>query len=141
MTRCYNLGEITCFQEQAGGIAGYINQASSTSYGKITYCYNAGDIYGTKIIGGILGGLGGKYGMTEVSHCYNKGKIQESQAYSSIIAYRVSADGNSTLNNLYYLNTVNVPAIIGSDDEENNIMAVADDLKTYEEFVEWIKNK
>ena len=78
-----------------------------------------------------------------MENCYSKGAITATNSDNgAIIGKKVQDDGNAIFNNLYYLNTIGLYAINNNQTyESDTVKAVEDDIKTYEEFLEWIKTK
>lgn len=140
---CRNFGDITCFQQCAGGITGQNTQKNSESTSKVSKCYNSGTISGPKELGGIVGWFCGETKQGTVEKCYSKGAINATDGESgAIIGKQTKYEGNAVFNNLYYLNTIGLFAI--NNQEKYNtetVKAVEDDLETYEEFIEWINSK
>ena len=140
---CGNFEKIECLESYAGGISGQNTQKNGEATSQILKCYNSGAISGPKGLGGIVGWFCGETKQGSVEKCYSKGSIDTSAEESgAIIGKQTKYDGDAVLNNLYYLNTVGLFAI--NNQEQYNtetIKAVGDDLKTYEEFIEWINNK
>lgn len=137
---CRNFGKVTSTQNVAGGIAGQFNQNNGQSKSKALKCYNSGEISGKNEIGGIVGWFCGETEQGTIEKCYNKGMItSEEEDCGAIVGIQAVYDGNATFDNLYYLNSVGLFAI--NNQEKYNtetIKAVEIDLKTYEEFIEWI---
>ena len=135
-----------------GGIGGIVGQLGAEDNGlqfsTVTECYNSGNIIciGTNEDSGKLGGIVGgikKTGREDViSKCYNKGKIENcEESVGAILGFDSNTEKKVKLSSLYYLNTVGIGAIDGTDDEANKVQSVETDIKTYEEFIEWIKDK
>ena len=66
----------------------------------------------------------------------------------AIIGARLEEKSNfSVFESLYYLNTVGIKAITIEDEkppidiEEKNVKSTTDDITSYEQFIEWIKEK
>lgn len=145
---CSNTSEI----KGLGGIGGIVGQLGAEDNGlqfsTVTECYNSGNIIciGTNEDSGKLGGIVGgikKTGREDViSKCYNKGKIENcEESVGAILGFDSNTEKKVKLSSLYYLNTVGIGAIDGTDDEANKVQSVETDIKTYEEFIEWIKDK
>ncbi len=140
--KCSNIGEIIS-SKVGGGIVGHMNQKNGQSYSVIRECYNSGSVSGIQLVGGIVGYLCGESQQGTVEKCYNKGSVSASNGdVGSIIGKQIKYDSNAKLENLYYLNTVGLYAVNNQEQYNNEtIKEVEDDLKTYEEFIEWINNK
>lgn len=84
----YNKGNITSNGDKIGGIAGYLSGAAS-NIGKITGCYNEGNIDGGNYTGGLFGQVYSKAPMGDsIQRCYNAGNIDSDGKYvGGIIAY------------------------------------------------------
>ena len=141
--RCSNVGDIHSAQMAAAGIAGQTNQKSGQSNSIVRQCYNSGNITGGKWLGGIVAYFCGKSQQGTVENCYSKGTITATENDSgAIIGKKIQDDGNATFNNLYYLKTIGLYAVNNNATfESETVKAVEDDIKTYEEFIEWIKTK
>lgn len=141
--RCCNVGEIVAIQQSAAGIAGQMNQKNGQSNSIVRLCYNSGNISGGPELGGIVAFFCGQSQQGTVENCYSKGTITTTDNdKGAIIGKKIQADGNATFNNLYYLNTIGLYAINNNQSyESDTVKAVDDDIKTYEEFLEWIKTK
>ena len=93
---CYNTGNIEGTDmgrnegnTNTGGIVGYLN-------GNINCCYNVGNIKGISSIGGIVGQTGVGTNDSEISNCYNIGKV-ENQGWEDIGNIIGGAYGNRKL--------------------------------------------
>lgn len=64
---CYNKGNIHG-KDYVGGLAGYLQESTGTSY--INHSYNTGAITGSEKVGGIIGSM---QNGVEVKNCYNAG--------------------------------------------------------------------
>lgn len=147
---CSNINEVRG-RAILGGIVGMLgNTENKLSYSTLMECYNCGDIIGefkdgylNEAIGGIIGSIRDKGREDIVTMCYSKGNINCNivNQKGAIIGKEENQEGKAKLSNLYYLNTVGIGAVNNKDDEAKNIHAVQDDIKTYNEFIEWIKNK
>ncbi len=145
---CSNTAEIRGLSA-VGGIVGQLgNTENGLQFSTVTECYNSGNIIsiGTKENSGALGGIVGGIKKTgredDISKCYNKGKIENcEESVGAILGFDDNTEKKVKLSSLYYLNTVGIGAIDGTDDEANKVQAVETDIKTYEEFIEWIKDK
>ena len=141
--RCSNVGDIFAIQQSAAGIAGQMNQKNGQSNSIVRLCYNSGNISGGPELGGIVAFFCGQSQQGTVENCYSKGTITTTDNdKGAIIGKKIQADGNATFNNLYYLNTIGLYAINNNQSyESDTVKAVENDIKTYEEFLEWIKTK
>lgn len=114
----------------------------------VEFCYNSGNIKGNIDTGGIVGLIGGSQGQGTVRKCYSKGKII-GKKWTGAVAGRETDQTNNynVIENLYYLNTVGIKAITVKyaeppiDIEEKNVKSTTDDITSYEQFIEWIKEK
>ena len=141
--RCSNVGDVVAILSDAAGIVGQTNQKNKQSNSIVRQCYNSGNISGGQGLGGIVAFFCGESQQGTVENCYSKGKITATENNSgAIIGKKIQADGNATFNNLYYLNTIGLYAVNNNKEyESDTVKAVEDDIKTYEEFLEWIKTK
>lgn len=141
--RCSNVGDIFAIQQSAAGIAGQMNQKNGQSNSIVRLCYNSGNISGGPELGGIVAFFCGQSQQGTVENCYSKGTITTTDNdKGAIIGKKIQADGNATFNNLYYLSTIGLYAVNNNQSyESDTVKAVDDDIKTYEEFLEWIKTK
>ena len=143
---CSNIGNVEgyCF---IGGIVGQFgNTENKLSYSNLSECYNSGDIIAKDLsdmeAGGIIGTIRNRGREDVITKCYSKGNIiNAKEKCGAIIGYDENTEPKAKLSELYYLNSVGVGAMNNSDDETRKLQAVEDDVKTYEEFLEWIKNK
>ena len=146
--QCSNTGNINVTESYGAGIAGQMNQKNGQSNSIVRLCYNSGNISGGPVSGGsVLGGIVaffcGQSRQGTVENCYSKGTITAPDNNGgAIIGKKIQADGNATFNNLYYLSTIGLYAVNNNQSyESDTVKAVDDDIKTYEEFLEWIKTK
>ena len=141
--QCSNTGNINITGSGGAGIVGQTNQKNGQSNSIVRQCYNSGNISGTGWLGGIVGYFCGQSQQGTVENCYSKGAITATNSDNgAIIGKKVQADGNATFNNLYYLSTIGLYAVNNNQSyESDTVKAVDDDIKTYEEFLEWIKTK
>ena len=146
--QCSNTGNINVTESYGAGIAGQMNQKNGQSNSIVRLCYNSGNISGGPVSGGsVLGGIVaffcGQSQQGTVENCYSKGTITAPDNNGgAIIGKKIQADGNATFNNLYYLSTIGLYAVNNNQSyESDTVKAVDDDIKTYEEFLEWIKTK
>ncbi|CCZ17650.1 fibronectin type III domain protein [Clostridium sp. CAG:780] len=143
---CSNIGNVEgyCF---IGGIVGQFgNTENKLSYSNLSECYNSGDIIAKDLsdmeAGGIIGTIRNRGREDVITKCYSKGNIiNAKEKCGAIIGYDENTEPKAKLSELYYLNSVGVGAMNNSDDETRKLQAVEDDVKTYEEFLEWIKTK
>ena len=143
---CSNIGNVEgyCF---IGGIVGQFgNTENKLSYSNLSECYNSGDIIAKDLsdmeAGGIIGTIRNRGREDVITKCYSKGNIiNAKEKCGAIIGYDENTEPKAKLSELYYLNSVGVGAMNNSDDETRKLQAVEDDIKTYEEFLEWIKTK
>ena len=131
----------------AGGIVGQFgNTENNLSYSNLSECYNSGNIIAKDLsdmeAGGIIGTIRNRGREDIITRCYSKGNIiNAKEKCGAIIGYDENTEPKAKLSKLYYLNSVGVGAMNNSDDKTRKLQAVEDDVKTYEEFLEWIKNK
>ena len=144
---CYNTGSILGI-ENAGGVLGY-----STS-GSIHDSYNAGEVYGSLFVGGVVGGLniqGGAYhGYFEMTTSYNVGNLTCNGNYlGGILGYIYSGVNNPypfnplLMQNCYYLDctaSINVGGMsdnkrAGTRTIENVIALSVEQMKNYVSFL------
>lgn len=94
---CYNSGNISAVRDNAGGIVGY---------GNANNCYNTAQIYGKSYVGGISGSgrVTSSYNIGDVTAINNNGGALIGDSYSS-----------TSVVNSYYLDSVNVSVLSGSD--------------------------
>ena len=143
---CHNMNTTVVLKEggrSAAGIAGQMNQKNGQSNSIVRLCYNSGNISGGPVLGGIVAFFCGQSQQGTVENCYSKGTITAPENNGgAIIGKKNQADGNATFNNLYYLSTIGLYAVNNNQSyESDTVKAVDDDIKTYEEFLEWIKTK
>ena len=171
ITNCYNTGTITGDGNWVGGIAGSAANIITKSYntgkvkGKeniggivgacvtkipqnISLCYNTGTVEGVKAVGGISGYLGAQgYAGTETK-CYNKGKIiytGTEENYGEIVGHMAN---DATVTKCYYLANNDNNYGVGTINPDGNIeeqrkgaQKTDVDLKTFEEFMNWIEQQ
>ena len=138
---CYNTGTVTGDCDGSlyvGGITGTMAQLNGQTNCEIEKCYNTGKVQAYKYVGGIIGNIAGQN--STLIKCYNKGSILGTEYIGAIAGYQSTTIG-STMNTLYYLNTVGIGAIQGVDDENNKVMSTTEDITTYEQFLTWIESK
>ena len=76
---CYNTGTVIGLggeQSFVGGVVGY-------NIGKVSYCYNTGDVTGNE---NLVGGVVGFHSVKELSYCYNTGTVTETGDNSALYA-------------------------------------------------------
>ncbi len=141
--KCSNIGNVNAENSAAAGIVAHANQKNMKSNSIVRECYNSGNITGKKMLGGIVAYFCGQSQQGTVENCYSKGTIIATEGDSgAIVGKKVQEDGNAVFRNLYYLNTIGLYAINNNQSfESETVKAVEDDIKTYEEFLEWIKTK
>ncbi len=141
---CSNRGKVIGVY-RVGGIVGGIGVSdkdetvTSNIIGKVSKCYNKGEIVGSRYVGGITGMAVINEKIREVTFCYSKGKITGESDIGSIIGNELElATGTNTYNHLYYLSSLNLGAINGTDIAEQNVTSTTKDINTFEEFKTWI---
>lgn len=116
----YNVGEIFGVVE-SGGISAY------STDGKISYCYNKGNVSGgfqyAKEWGAYIGGIVGQANSTVVNYCYNVGYVSGNNA-GGIVGYRTNAQLISNCYNAGKVSTTDSP---GGDNWE---YPIGDSLKS-----------
>lgn len=126
---CSNTGKIIG-ENRIGGIVGLMN-----TVGTVTNSYNSGEITGENRVGGIVGRA---VANSNITNCYNKGAVEGSTNIGAVIGEQ---QGDTTnLNNLYYLNTLNVKAVNNQDYEEQSIMGISQNFNSLAEFLNWLKS-
>ena len=150
ITNCSNMADVTNNKtgtSNTGGIIGLILY-NDDKVANIKLCYNSGNINGQGNVGGIVGKVYGNKNLSTVTQCYSKGKIKGTANIGAIIGARLEEKSNfSVFESLYYLNTVGIKAITIEDEkppidiEEKNVKSTTDDITSYEQFIEWIKEK
>lgn len=138
VSNCFNSGTISAENSNAGGIVGMIYQNENKTECIIKNNINVGSIEGIYFIGGIVGWIGGSEGGTKISLCYNKGNIKADHDFGSIVGYETCKTGANTYSHLYYLSSLNLGAINGVDNVEQNVTSTTKDINTFEEFKTWI---
>lgn len=83
ISKCYNIGDMSDCENatKVGGIVGsYQGQY-------ITYCYNSGDVYGERLVGGIVGEMNkpSQGGEQYILYAYNRGDYNATEDYSADI--------------------------------------------------------
>ena len=71
---CNNSGDVTTSESWAGGIISKLRQDSVCQF-----CWNAGEIFGSLYVGGIVAGNGCEIGNCRVECVYNRGKVEGSR--------------------------------------------------------------
>ena len=133
ITNCHNEGEVFA-QSSVGGIIGWTSQTGTS--GRIENNYNKGKVTGKTQVGGIIGRSAETFVVTK---CYNKGIIEGETKVGSVIGEQLSTKSN--ISKLYYLNILNIGAVNGNDIKENDVIGVAEDINSYEDFLTWIAGK
>ena len=153
VNNCSNTGNVTNLKEDeegcyTGGIVGLMSQSNNVANSTVEFCYNSGNIKGYTQTGGIIGLIGGSQGQGTVRKCYSKGKIIGEKWIGAIAGLEYDQTNSyNVIENLYYLNTVGIKAITVKsteppiDIEEKNVKSTTDDITSYEQFIEWIKEK
>jgi hypothetical protein len=116
---CYNTGDVsavgnTNVTSGVGGLIGHVTAGSSTV--SIASCYNAGDVAGGTIVGGLIGTLtGNASGSASVKNCYSAGAVSASAPGSTggVVGSlpAVMATANFDLSNLFYLRSGQLGAL------------------------------
>lgn len=140
ISNCSNIGSVKCFRGIAGGIVAHTNQKDKKSNCVVEKCYNSGNIQGPQYLGGIVAYFCGESEQGAVKNCYSKGLVEtDKENIGAIIGAQIKYGGNAKFENLYYLNTVGLYAINNNETyNTDTVKAVEDDIKSYEEFIEWI---
>lgn len=117
---CYNNAEISNTGNHTAGIAGIITSS------KIEDCYSIGKITSTaNDVGGIVGTAQTN---SNIKNCYSASNINATTSTKGSILGN-NENGNSvTLENCYYLDTVGIGGVAGTDDE-NTKATLEDDMK------------
>ena len=143
---CSNTGKIEACSV-VGGIVGQLgNTENGLSHSILKECYNSGNITRKNMqdysqIGGIIGLIRDKGREDVISKCYSKGNILNAkEGCGAVIGEEENIEGKAKISDLYYYQEVGVGAINNTDDETRRLQPVTEDIKTYDEFVEWIKN-
>ena len=118
--RCYNNAEISNTENYTAGIAGIITSS------KIEDCYSIGKITSTaNDVGGIVGTAQTN---SNIKNCYSASNINATTSTKGSILGN-NENGNSvTLENCYYLDTIGIGGVAGTDDE-NTKATLEDDMK------------
>ena len=137
-----NSGKIIGKELNFGGIIGIMTFQNTDNAAKCTVekCYNNGQVYGGKYVGGIVGRIGASEIEPQfVKNCYNKGDIIGNSDLGETIGSNGNTNEQTDLNNLFYLKRQKqLKSIGGMDDDENKKnIGIQDDL-TYEQFKTWI---
>lgn len=117
---CYNNAEISNTENHTAGIAGIITSS------KIEDCYSIGKITSTaNDVGGIVGTAQTN---SNIKNCYSASNINATTSTKGSILGN-NENGNSvTLENCYYLDTIGIGGVAGTDDE-NTKATLEDDMK------------
>lgn len=138
VSNCYNSGIVYGEYGVAGGIVGTIPPYNYGSDCDVKYNINVGNIEGRYYVGGIVAWIRGSEGSSTIEFCYNKGNIKADHDFGSISAGAYNKTDAHTYRHLYYLSSLNLGAINGVDDIENNVTSTTKDINTFEEFKTWI---
>ena len=133
---CYNEGTVTGTGKDSSGISsvgGIIGYAVKN--GTIENNYNKGQVKGINSIGGIIGRNSQTF---VVRNCYNKGGLEGEGNVGGVIGKQEVNQDN--LSNLYYLKTINIGAVAGTDNNEKNLKGIDDDFNDLKEFTDWLEN-
>ena len=131
----YNTGNIIA-DAMTGGIVGYISETRVN--GVVEYVYNSGRVEGKT---GSVGGLVGRHGPTiNIRNGYNKGEVVHAEGALAGGVIGQKSNG-SLVDHLYYLNTINLPAVGSNVTVPDSVTSVEDDISSYEEFLTWIETK
>ena len=126
---CVNTGTVTCPSTCAAGIVANLGNGS-----KVVGCYNTGAITAA---GNYAAGIVGYCANSEVSNCYNVGKVTCNPAftYGSVIGTVTNA--SAVIKNLYYLEGTCDKGGIGSvkDAENQTATSVTDEELKSTDFV------
>ncbi len=117
---CYNNADISNTGNHTAGIAGIITSS------KIEDCYSIGKITSTaNAVGGIVGTAQTN---STIKNCYSASNINATTSTKGSILGN-NENGNSvTLENCYYLDTIGIGGVAGTDDE-NTKATLEDDMK------------
>ena len=117
---CYNNAEISSTGNHTAGIAGIITSS------KVEECYSIGKITSTaNAVGGIVGTAQTN---STIRNCYSASNIDAAASTKGSVLGN-NENGNSvTLENCYYLNTIGIGGVAGTDDE-NTKATLEDDMK------------
>ena len=112
--KCSNKGNVRSTGKTKGDET-FIGGISGACHGHIESCYNAGNIYGYRLAGGITGGLV----QGEIRNCYNIGSIEvETRTAGGISGYihyySQATVGYTRIINTYSTGIVNGPMYIGA---------------------------
>lgn len=117
---CYNNAEISNTGNHTAGIVGIITSS------KVENCYSIGKITSTaNAVGGIVGTAQTN---STIRNCYSASNIDAATSTKGSVLGN-NENGNSvTLENCYYLDTVGIGGVAGTDDE-NTKATLEDDMK------------
>ena len=145
ITGCYNIGNVTGTTEGVGGIVGNCMTKLAQD---ISLCYNSGIVTGEGEVGGISGYLGAQGYSGRETKCYNKGKIiykGKDTEYGGIVGCMAS---DASVTKCYYLSNIGVTQGVGAINTGGDLVtqnmgaqSTDVDLKTYEEFKNWIEQQ
>lgn len=141
---CVNWADVNARSTQAGGIVGLLEG------GKISKCFNRGNIKSLESVGGIVGAIGGRTSACEISNCYSTGTIEATNkvAPGGIIGLALMNKDLPLVvkNNYYNWDTFSGSFVgeyhdnFGKYDFQNNLRLASDDMKT-EDFVATLNNE
>lgn len=128
LLRCANYGRVT-----AVGGSWYTGGVVGLSYGPVTDCYNVADVTGghTRYSSGGIGGVLGSHGSgSQVTNCYNYGKVALGQDMvcdnlGGVIG-RDMKKSDAKVQNAYYLDTSCALAVMNGEDENVTAVSAAD---------------
>ena len=146
VTKCYNTGTIV--SKGTEGTGGIIGDCVTKKSQDISLCYNSGTVQAPENAGGISGYLGAQGYNGKETKCYNKGKIictENNNARGEIVG-SMANDANVT--NCFYFTSDETRYGVGKINDGGDIEAQRAethqtniDLKSYNDFIEWIKQK
>lgn len=117
---CYNNAEISNTGNHTAGIAGIITSS------KIENCYSIGKITSTaNAVGGIVGTAQTN---STIKNCYSASNINATTSTKGSILGNNENGNLVTLENCYYLDTIGIGGVAGTDDE-NTKSTLEDDMK------------
>ncbi len=101
-----NHGTITALEDYVGGIIGYStvinNLSGTTSFLKLSQCYNNGSILGSRYIGGLMGyQYLWYYCYADINNCYNNAAVIGSSHVGGMVGYIEAFNTNFNLQNIY----------------------------------------
>lgn len=146
VTECYNTGTVT--GKGTAGTGGIIGACITKKSQDISLCYNSGTVQAPEGAGGIVGYLGAQGYNGKTTKCYNKGKVicTENNNERGEIVGSMANDANVT--NCFYFTSDETRYGVGKINDGGDIEAQRAethqtniDLKSYNDFIEWIKQK